>query len=338
MKFQKLLAAAMSLTAVTATTAATADEVNVYSYRQPFLVEPLFKRFEAETGTKVNVLFAKKGLVERLKAEGRNSPADLIFTVDIGRLNDVKKAGVTQPVSSDVLTKTIPPQYRDPAGDWFALTTRARVIYAAKGRVEGWKPLTYEDLADPKFKDRVCTRSGKHAYTIALVASMISHHGRENAKAWLTGVKNNLARRPQGNDRAQVKAIKDGLCDVALGNNYYFGKMMSDPKQRPWAEAVHVAFPNQQNRGAHVNISGMAMAKHAPNPSAAKKLMEWLVGAEAQSIYAEQNYEYPIREGVKWAPLLADLGTFKSDALPISTIAELRKDAVKLVDEVGFDG
>jgi iron(III) transport system substrate-binding protein len=319
-------------------TAAKADAVNVYSYRQPFLVKPLFDKFKAETGTKVNVLFAKKGLVERLKAEGRNSPADLIFTVDIGRLNDVKLAGVTQPVSSETLTKIIPAQYRDPAGDWFALTTRARVIYAAKGRVEEWKSLTYESLADPKFNDRICTRSGKHAYTIALVASMIAHHGHDAAETWLTGVKNNLARRPQGNDRAQVKAIKDGLCDIALGNNYYFGKMMDDPKQRPWAESVHVVFPNQADRGAHVNISGMALAKHAPNPRSAQKLMEWLVGPEAQSIYAEQNYEYPIREGVKWAPLLADLGTFKSDALPISKIAELRKQAVKLVDEVGFDG
>lgn len=338
MRFQKFLAAAISLTAVTTITAATADEVNVYSYRQPFLVEPLFKRFEAETGTKVNLLFAKKGLVERLKAEGRNSPADLIFTVDIGRLNDVKQAGVTQQVSSDLLTSTIPASLRDPEGDWFGLTTRARIIYAAKGRVADWKALTYESLADPKFKGKVCTRSGKHAYSIALVASMIAHHGRANAKTWLSGVKANLARRPQGNDRAQVKAIKDGICDVALGNNYYFGKMMSDPKQVLWAESVNVAFPNQQNRGAHVNISGMAMAKHAPNPAAAKKLMEWLVGAEAQSIYAEQNFEYPVRAGVKWAPLLTGLGSYKSDRLPIAKIAELRKEAVKLADEVSFDG
>lgn len=338
MNLRKLSAAVLGFAAAGVAAPAIADEVNVYSYRQPFLVEPLFKAFEADTGVKVNVLFAKKGLVERLKAEGRNTPADIIFTVDIGRLNDVKAAGVTQSVTSSVLSDVVPTQYRDPEGHWFGLTTRVRVIYAAKGRVADWKSLTYEDLAAPKFKGRICTRSGKHPYTIALVASMIAHHGHDGAKTWLQGVKDNLARRPQGNDRAQVKAVKDGICDIALGNNYYFGKMMDDPKQRPWAEAVNVAFPNQANRGAHVNISGVSMTKHAPHPKQAKMLMEWLVGAEAQQVYAQQNYEYPVRAGTALAPLLESLGSFKADDLSIAKIADLRKDAVILVDQVGFDG
>jgi len=321
-----------------AASSAVAEEVNVYSYRQPFLVAPLFKAFEKDTGVKVNVLFADKGLAERLTAEGQNTPGDLVFTVDIGRLNDVKEAGVTAPVDSAVLAAAVPEQYRDPEGHWFGLTTRARVIYASKERTPNWKSLTYEGLADPSMKGKVCTRSGKHSYTIALIASMIAHHGREAAGDWLKGVKANLARKPQGNDRAQVKAIKDGICDVALGNNYYYGKMLEKDEQKPWAEAVNVAFPNQANRGAHVNISGMALTKHGPNRANAIRLMEWLVGPEAQKIYAEQNYEYPVRDGIEWSPLLKELGAFKADDLPISDIAALRKDAAKLVDEVGFDG
>ncbi len=329
---------ALTALATAAAPAVAAEEVNVYSYRQPFLVEPLFKAFTDETGVKVNVLFAEKGLVERLEAEGRNTPGDLIFTVDIGRLNDVKEAGVTQPVKSETLESVIPTQYRDPAGHWFALTTRARVIYASKERVADWQNLTYESLADPRFKGKVCTRSGKHSYTVALIASMIAHHGREKAAEWLKGVKANLARKPQGNDRSQVQAIHDGICDVSLGNNYYYGAMMAKPDQKPWAEAVNVSFPNQANRGAHVNISGIALTKHAPHRANAVRLMEWLVGPHAQKIYAEQNFEYPIRSDVAWAPLLETLGTFKADELPIAKIADLRNDAARLVDEVGFDG
>jgi len=333
----KLRAAALAA-AVVVSAPAAAETVNVYSHRQPFLVQPLFDAFTKETGIEVQVVFANKGLVERLTAEGENTPGDLVFTVDIGRLSDVARAGLTQPVKSDVLEAVIPPKYRHPDGVWFGLTNRSRVIYASKERVADWKSLTYEDLADPRFKGKVCTRSGKHAYTVALVASMIAHHGREKAKAWLEGVKANLARKPQGNDRAQVKAIKEGVCDVSLGNNYYYGAMLQKDDQRPWAESVNVAYPNQDGRGAHMNLSGVAMTKHAPHPEAAKKLMEWLVGAEAQQIYAEQNFEYPIRQGVGWAPLLQELGPFKADDLSLSRIADLRAEASKLADEVGFDG
>lgn len=313
------------------------QEVNVYSYRQPNLVKPLFDAFTEETGIAVNMVFAEKGMVERLRAEGPLSPADLIFTVDIGRLIGAVEAGVTQPVTSNVLNENIPAQYRDPAGNWFGLTTRSRVLYVSKDRVAADEALTYEDLAKPAMKGRVCTRSGAHAYTVALIASLISHWGEEKTEEWLKGVKANLARKPQGNDRGQVKAIKEGLCDVSLGNTYYMGKMLEKEDQRPWAEAVRIVFPNQGDRGAHVNISGMALAKHAPNGDNAKKLMEYLSSDAAQALYAEQNYEYPVKEGVAWSPVVAEWGRFKADEMPLADIAKNRPAALLLVNKIGFD-
>jgi iron(III) transport system substrate-binding protein len=317
--------------------AGAAEEVNVYSYRQPFLIKPLFDAFTRETGIKVNVVFAKKGLVERLKQEGDNSPADLVFTVDIGRLSDVVDAGLAQAVSTEKLENNIPAQYRHPDGLWFGLTTRARIIVAAKDRVKPGDIENYEDLADPKWKGRICTRSGKHVYNVALTASMIAHHGDAEAEKWLTGVKDNLARKPQGNDRAQVKAIKEGECDLAVINNYYMGKMLNDEKQQAWAEAVNIVFPNQDNRGTHVNISGMALTKGAPNKDNAIKLMEFLSDDLAQQMYAEQNFEYPVKEGVAWSGLLKSFGELKVDALPLSEVSDNRKAAIKMVDTVGFD-
>jgi len=314
-----------------------AEEVNVYSYRQPFLIQPMFDVFTRETGIDVNVVFAQQGLVERLKQEGRFSPADLIFTVDIGRLADAVEAGVTQAVDSTILEANIPPQYRDPDGQWFGLTTRARVIYASKDRVAPDEITRYEDLAQPEWHGRVCTRSGTHVYQIALLASMIAHHGRDGAKAWLEGVKQNLARKPQGNDRAQVKAIKEGLCDVALGNSYYMGKMLNDPEQYEWAQSARLIFPNQDDRGTHVNISGMALTRSAPNRENAIKLMEFLSGDLAQQMYAEQNFEYPVKDGVAWSGLLKSWGAFKADALPLATVADHRAEAVRIVNEVGYN-
>ncbi|MDX1453235.1 MAG: Fe(3+) ABC transporter substrate-binding protein [Oleiphilaceae bacterium] len=314
-----------------------ASEVNVYSYRQPFLIKPLFDAFTNETGIKVNVVFAKKGLAERLEREGANSPADLVFTVDIGRLNEVVEKDVVQPVKSDVLSQNIPAQYRDPDGRWFGLTLRTRSIYASKDRVDLAQIKRYEDLAKPEWKGRICTRSGKHPYNLALIASMIAHHGEAEAESWLRGVKANLARKPQGNDRAQVKAIKEGVCDLSLGNNYYYGKMIQDEEQRAWADAVHLTFPNQDDRGTHVNISGMALTKSAPNKASAIKLMEFLSGKLAQKIYAEQNFEYPVNPNVEPSGLVQSWGTFKADKLALSDIAELRKQAAKLVDKIAFD-
>ncbi len=313
------------------------EEVNVYSYRQAFLVEPLFQGFTDETGIEVNVIFAKKGLAERLEREGANSPADLIFTVDIGRLNEVVAKDLTQAVQSDVLSTNIPTQYRDPDNMWFGLTTRTRSVYASKERADLADIKRYEDLADPKWKGRICTRSGKHPYNLALIASMIAHHGEAEAEAWLRGVKSNLARKPQGNDRAQVKAIYEGVCDLSLGNNYYLGKMLNDPEQTKWANAVQITFPNSAERGTHVNISGMALTKSAPNKANAIKLMEYLVGNTAQTMYAEQNFEYPVNPNVQPSELVASWGDFKADKLPLSKIASLRKTAAQLVDKVGFD-
>lgn len=314
-----------------------ASEVNVYSLRQPFLIQPIMDKFTAQTGTKVNILFAKSGLIERVKREGELSPADVVLTVDISRLAQLEDEGLTQPVNSKVLTDNIPSQYRDPDQQWFALTTRVRSIYSSQDRVGPVANITYQDLASPEFKGKLCTRSGKHPYNVSLVASIIAHEGEAAAKTWLQGVKDNLARKPQGNDRAQVKAIKDGLCDYSLGNSYYLGKMLADPKQVSWAEAVNINFPNQQTTGAHVNVSGVVLAKYAPHKEDAIKLMEFLSGDVAQKMYAEVNYEYPVNSNVQPSKLVSSWGDFKADQLPLSDVAAQHKTAIKLLDEVKFD-
>lgn len=321
-------------------TAAQADgEVNIYSLRQPFLIEPLLEAFTKKTGIKANVVFAKDGVVERMKAEGANSPADVILTVDIGRLNDAVEAGVVQPVSSTALDASVPASFRDPEGRWFGLTQRARLIYASKERVQPGEITAYEQLADPKWKGRICTRSGKHDYNVALLAAMIAHHGEAKAQTWLEGVKANLARKPQGSDRGQVKAIREGECDLAVGNSYYYGAMLANDEQKAWAEAVNPVFPTiGGTKGTHVNVSGIALSKSAPNRDNAVKLMEFLASDEAQEIYATANFEYPVNPSVKWSPVVESWGRFIPDDLPLSAIAELRGAAVKMVDRVGYDG
>jgi len=332
-------AISLSLLSSLSTSAPAADEVNIYSYRQPDLIQPLLDKFSKDTGIKTNVLFLNKGLVARIKAEGENSPVDLIFTVDIGRLSGAKADGVTQPVASTTINENIPAQYRDPEGHWFGLTTRGRVVYASKDRVKQ-DSITYEELADPKWKGKVCTRSGQHAYNIALFGSMVAHLGEQNAEAWLRGVKENLARKPAGNDRAQAKAIFAGECDIGLGNTYYVGLMKTNekkPEQKEWAAAIKVLFPNAKGRGTHVNISGMALAKHAPNKENALKLMEFLSSGKAQEIYAEQVFEYPIKPGTEPSEIVKSFGKIKADKLPLEEIAKYRKTASQLVDKVGYD-
>lgn len=311
------------------------EEVNVYSYRQPFLVKPLFDKFTEQTGIKVNVVFAKKGMAERLAREGKYSPADILLTTDISRLIELREKGLVQPVISEVLTNAIPQQYQAADNTWFALTTRVRNIYSSKrlGKID----VNYEDLADEKYKGRVCTRSGKHPYTVALVASMISAHGEAKTLDWLKKFKNNLARKPQGNDRGQVQAIHQKLCDISLGNSYYFGKMLKNDEQKVWADEVYINFPNQSNRGAHINISGVAMAKYAPNAKNAQRLMEFLVSKPAQQLYAETNMEYPVRADVRVSELVASWGTYKADTLPLEEIAKNRKLALNLLDRAQFD-
>jgi iron(III) transport system substrate-binding protein len=318
----------------------SAAEVNLYSERQPFFMDPLLQAFTRETGIKVNMVYIKEGMIERLKAEGANSPADLVLTSDIGNLQNLMDAGVLQTTTSKVLESNIPAQYRHPDGLWYGLTTRARVIYAHIERVKPGEVTTYEDLADPKLKGRVCTRSGKHYYNVSLLAWIIAVRGEEAAKAWASGVKANLARKPQGNDRAQVRAVYQGECDLALGNTYYMGKMATnekEPAQKKWAASVNLIFPNQSGSGAHVNISGAAATKSAKNKENAIKLIEFLSEDAAQKIYAEDNFEYPVKAGTAVHPLVASWGSFKADTVFLSKIAEHRTRATRIMDEVGYN-
>lgn len=312
-------------------------DVNVYTYRQSSLIKPIFDAFTAETGIKVNTIFAKKGLTERLRREGRNSPADLLVTTDSGPLYQAVSAGLTQPLESDILNSRIRPEYRDPDGHWFGVSSRARIIVASKDRVAKDAVTSYEDLANPAFKGKVCTRSGKHTYMIALTASIIAHSGEAAARDWLAGVKDNLARRPQGNDRAQVKAIKEGECDIAIINSYYMGQMLSNEEQQQWANSVNVIFPNQSDRGTHMNISGVSLTASAPNKADAIKLIEFMADKKAQGIYAEQNYEFPVNASVPPSELVASWGSFTADDLSLAEIAKHRALAAMLADQVGYD-
>lgn len=317
---------------------AFAEEVNVYSHRQPALIQPLIDAFTAETGIPVNIAFVDKGMVERLKAEGDRSPADLVLTVDVARLGEVKDAGVTQKIEDPTLDAAIPADLRDADGQWYGLTTRARIVYASKDRVKDGEVTTYEDLADPKWKGRICTRSFTNDYNVALTAAYLAHHGAEATKTWLEGVKANLAKKPEGGDRDQVKSIWAGECDISLGNTYYMGAMLKDDEQKAWAESVRIVFPTFEGGGTHVNVSGVAMTKSAPNKEAALKLVEFLAGDEAQKIYAETNNEFPIKDGVARSELVQSWGDFTADTTPLSEISALRPEALKLIEEVNFDG
>ncbi|TJZ93045.1 Fe(3+) ABC transporter substrate-binding protein [Paracoccus gahaiensis] len=316
---------------------AFAQEVNVYSHRQPELIQPLIDAFTAETGITVNAAFVDKGMVERLQAEGDRSPADLVLTVDVARLGEVKEAGVLQTVDDEALD-VIPSGLRDDDNQWFALTTRARIVYASTERVADGEVTTYEDLADPKWEGRICTRSFTNDYNVALTAAFLAHHGEEETVAWLEGVKGNLAKRPEGGDRDQVKSIWSGECDISLGNTYYMGAMLKDDEQKDWAEAVRIVFPTFEEGGTHVNVSGMAMTASAPNRDAALQLMEFLASDEAQRIYAETNNEFPVSEGVERSELVASWGDFTPDDLPLSEISDLRPQALDLIERVNFDG
>lgn len=340
-KLTQLSAAAM-LAAVSLAfphTSAAEEAVNIYSYRQPALIAPVLEAFTAKTGIKANVLFLDKGLEERIAAEGANSPADVILTVDIVRLTNVKSKGLAQKVTDGGIESALPAEYRDPDGFWFGLTKRARIVYASKERV-AQNEITYEELADPKWKGKICMRSGQHDYNLALISSMIAHHGPEEAEKWLQGVKANLTGRPEGGDRDQAKAIFSGACDIGIGNTYYIGQMLTndkEPEQKEWAGAVKMLFPNASGRGTHVNVSGMAMAAHAPNRNNALKLMQFLAGGQAQQLYAEKVFEYPADPNFKSSALVASWGELRADGLPLSIIAVNRKLASELVDRVGFD-
>lgn len=314
------------------------QQVNLYTTREPGLIKPLLEKFTKQSGIKVNTVFVKDGLVERIAAEGARSPADVLMTVDYGKLLDLVDKGVTQPVKSEVLEKAIPANLRDPKGQWFAMSMRARIVYA--DRKLGLKSITYESLADPKWKGSICIRSGQHPYNTGLFAAYIAHHGLAKAETWLKGVKANLARKPGGNDRAVARDILGGICKIGIGNSYYVGLMRSGAggdAQKKWGAAIDALLPTFEKGGTHVNISGAGLARHAPNKSNAIKLMEYLVSDEAQASYAEGNYEYPVKKSAKIDPIIAALGTMKIDPLPVSEIVKHRKQASELVDRVGFN-
>lgn len=320
-----------------AATPALAD-VNVYTTRQPELIQPVIDGFTAATGIPVNLAFVEEGLVERLVAEGDRSPADLVMTVDIANLQQIVDAGVIQPVQSDVLEAAIPAEFRSADDLWFALTSRARVVYASKERVADGEVSTYEDLASPRWQGRVCTRPGTHNYNLALLSAVIAHHGEEEARAWAEGLRANLARKPAGGDRDQVRAIWAGECDVSLGNTYYMGEMLEDPEQREWAESVRIVFPRFEGGGTHINVSGVAMTKSAPHRDEALQLIEYLVSPEAQQVYAEANHEYPVLAGTPLSDLVRSWGPMTPDTLDLTAVASHRPAALRIMEEVNFDG
>ncbi|MCS4245172.1 iron(III) transport system substrate-binding protein [Rhizobium sp. BIGb0125] len=318
--------------------AAQATELNIYTTREPALLQPLLDSFTTNSGIKVNTVFLKDGLAERVLSEGASSPADILMTVDAGNLVDLVEKGVTQAVDSAVLKEAVPAELRNADGNWFALSMRARVLYAAKDL--DLASFNYEDLADAKWKGKVCIRSGQHPYNTALFADYVAHYGAEETEKWLAGVKDNLARKAGGGDRDVAKDILGGICDIGIANSYYVGLMRSGKggeDQVKWGEAIKVVLPTFKNGGTQVNISGAAVAKNAPNKDNAVKLLEYLVSAEAQKIYAEANYEYPVRQGASVDPIIASFGELKIDNKTLSEIVTHRKQASELAEKVGFD-
>ncbi|MDR0213314.1 MAG: extracellular solute-binding protein [Comamonas sp.] len=335
------LAAVASLCASLTSAHAAQDEITLYTTREPALIQPLLSAFTAQTQIGVKTVFVKDGLLERVKAEGQRSPADVLMTVDIGNLLDLVDGGVTQPVKSAALEAAIPAQLRAADNQWFALSMRARVLYAEKDMKIG--AFRYEDLAKPQFKGKVCSRAGQHPYSTALIAAMIAHDGEAKTEQWLKGVKTNLARKATGGDRDVARDILGGICDVGLANTYYVGHMKAAKEgtdARKWGDAIKVVKPTfaDPKSGTHINISGASVAKHAPNSAGAVKLLEFLVSESAQNMYAQANYEHPVRKGVALDPVVAQsIGEIKIDPLPLTEIAKHRKAASLLVDKVGFD-
>ena len=324
---------------IIAFSAYAASEVNVYSYRQPILIDPFFEEFTKSTGIEVNVLHAKKGLLERLLSEGANTPADLVLTVDISRLKQFVEKDVLTPIESSALQKNIPSHLRDSNNRWFALSKRARVVVASKERVAAGAIERIEDLTNPKWKGKICTRPGSHAYNRSLLASIVAAYGETEAEEWAKALVANLAREPEGNDRAQAKAIFEGVCDIAIMNTYYYGKMKfneKNPEQKDWANAITLIFTNQNDRGNHINVAGGGVVKHSKNKDNAIALLEFLTTPKAQALYSSINYEYPVNPIMSLSDELASWGEFKEDELPIEKLAELAPIAQKIIDRVGW--
>ncbi len=318
--------------------AAGNGEVNIYSYRQEVLIRPLLDAFTRDSGIRVNIVYVKYAGIERLKAEGAGSPADLVLTTDAANLIQLDQAGLLSPVRSDVLERGIPASYRHPDGKWFGLSLRARFLVFNPAKVKAEELSTYETLADEKWSKRICVRSSGHSYSLGLVASLIAANGAEAAQKWANGFAANLARNPAGGDRDQIQSVAAGLCDLAIVNSYYLAGMLASKSEseRKAAESVRAFWPNQSGRGVHVNISGAAVTASAKNRDNAIKLLEFLASDAAQRIYGETVQEYPVKPGVPVSATLNDFGTFKSDALPLARLAELRLEALKIVDRAGW--
>jgi iron(III) transport system substrate-binding protein len=333
------LAALAVLTLLGPVPSLAAEELNLYSSRQEDLIKPLLDRFSERTGIRVNLVTGKDdALLQRLKSEGPNSPADLLLTADAGRLYRAKAAGSTQAIRSETLEAAIPATYRDPQGHWWGLTLRARPILYAKGRLDPASLSTYEALADPKFKGRICIRSSDSIYNQSLVASLIAADGAEATEAWARGLVANLARPPKGGDRDQIKAAAAGECEIAIANTYYLAGMLEskDESDRTAAAAMGVFWPDQAGRGVHVNVSGAAVTAGARHRDSAIRLMEFLASPESQAWYAERNGEYPIRPDVPIGATLAAWGTFKADPLGLERLGELNAEAVRMMDRAGW--
>ena len=330
----------LGLVIASLTTPALADgEVNVYSARKEQLIKPLFDKFTEQSGIKVNLVTGKDdALLERLKLEGDNTPADLLMTADAGRLYRAVEMQLTQAVSSDTLTQSIPATMRDPGNQWFGLTSRARPIFYVKGKVKPEELSTYEALTDPKWKGRICVRSSDNIYNQSMLGSMIAVNGVEKTQAWADGLVKNFARPPEGGDRDQIKAAAAGQCDIALANTYYYGQMLAgeDAKDIAAAEKVAIFWPNQQDRGTHVNISGTAVTKTAKNKDNAVKLLEFLVSDASQQWYADANQEYPVKAGVAASELLKGWGEFKADSVNLAELGKHNAEAVKIMDKAGW--
>ena len=320
---------------------AAAEELNIYSYRTPELLQPLLDAYSAETGIGFNVVHAPKGLAQRLRSEGASSPADVVLTVNVSRMAELKELGLLAPLDSATVDERVPPYLRDPDGRWTALSTRARIAVVSKDRVPQGAIRRIEDLADERWKGRICTRMGSHVYNRALLASLVAHLGEAEAEAWARGLVANLARKPQGNDRAQAKAIFAGECDIALMNTYYYGRMKfndRDPEQKEWADAIRLVFLNQGDgdRGQHVNISAAGIVASSANKGAALRFIEWLTDAGAQGIYASVNFEYPVNPAINPDVEVASWGSFKTDPLPIMSLADNAATAQIIIDRTGW--
>ncbi|MCL7930005.1 Fe(3+) ABC transporter substrate-binding protein [Halomonas llamarensis] len=318
---------------------ALADELNLYSARHYDSDEHLYTAFTEETGIEVNVLEGDSDqLIERIQREGVASPADVMMTVDAGRLWRAEQEGIFQGVESDVLDERLPESMRHPEGLWFGFSQRARAIYYNRENFDPSQISTYEDLADPQFEGEVCIRSSNNIYNQSLLASMIAHHGEEGAEEWAQGVVDNMARDPEGGDTDQIRGVASGECDLAVANHYYYVRLLKsdDEADREAARKVGIIFPNQDGRGAHVNVGGAGVVEGAPNRESAVRFLEFLSSDTAQEIFAAGNNEFPVIDGVKKDPVLESWGNFKKDNLNISELGENNPEAIRIFDRVGW--